>query len=382
MKIKQKKIVVIQNRSKKNCEGIQWLQKIRSCAGVLLSCMLLAGITVTPCYARGEISQNFVHISPDKETGDAIKTPADDPKPVQLTSPASFQAKALKNGIRLSWKEAAHAQKYLIYRKICGEKGGYTLIKTTKKCVFTDKTAAYGVSYYYRIRAVSISGKATSKSPFCEKVRCCTYHIDPSKPMVALTFDDGPSQYTPGILDTLEKYESRATFFEVGNRVNQYPDTVMRISRMGCEIGNHSYDHALLGNASAAKIHSEISSTDAKIKAITGKKTTLLRPPYGSIGSSLRRNAGLPMILWSIDTLDWKYRNADTVYRSVINHVKDGDIILMHDLYSSTCTAVQKIVPELRKRGYQLVTVSELAQYKKVTLSAGKSYSQMRRQTN
>lgn len=252
----------------------------------------------------------------------------------------------------------------------------------TKKCVFTDKTAAYGVSYYYRIRAVSISETTTSKSPFCEKVRCCTYHIDPSKPMVALTFDDGPSQYTPGILDTLEKYESRATFFEVGNRVNQYPDTVMRISRMGCEIGNHSYDHALLGNASAAKIHSEISGTDEKIKAITGKKTTLLRPPYGSIGSSLRRNAGLPMILWSIDTLDWKYRNADTVYRSVINHVKDGDIILMHDVYGSTRTAVQKIVPELRKRGYQLVTVSELAQNKKVTLSAGKSYFQMRRQTD
>lgn len=354
----------------------------RRLAGILLSCMLCAGMTATPCYAKGEISQSFINISTDEEPGDTTKKPADDSKPILLASPASFQTKALKNGIRLSWKKVAGAQKYLVYRKIGGKEGNYTLIKTTKKCVYTDQTAVYGVNYYYKVRAVSTSKRWTSKSSFCEKARCCTYHIDASKPMVALTFDDGPSQYTPGILNILEKYESRATFFEVGNRINQYPDTVLRISRMGCEIGNHSYDHAVLGNASASKIHSEISGTDAKIKAITGKKPTLLRPPYGSIGSSLRSNAGLPMILWSIDTLDWKSRNADAVYQSVMNHVKDGDIILMHDLYGSTRTAVQRIVPELRKRGYQLVTVSELAQYRKVTLNAGQSYSQMRRQTH
>ena len=83
------------------------------------------------------------------------------------------------------------------------------------------------------------------------------------------------------------------------------------------------------------------------------------------------------MIIWSIDTLDWKYSNADKAYQSVMNQVKDGDIILMHDIYRSSQTAVQRMIPELKKRGYQLVTVSELAQYKKVTLSAGKSYSQM-----
>lgn len=354
------------------------LQKTRRMPGVLLACIFLMGMAVTPCYAKGEISEEMVTISPDGEEEDAVDTPGDDSKPIQLTSPASFQAEAVKNGIRLSWKKVSGAQKYLVYRKICGGKDGYALIKETKKYAFTDKTAVYGVNYYYKVRAVSVSGRRTVKSPFCRKALCCTYHIDPSKPMVALTFDDGPSPYTPGILDTLEKYKSRATFFEVGNRINQYPGTVLRISRMGCEIGNHSYDHPLLGNASAAKIHSQISSTDAKIKAVTGKRPALFRPPYGSIGSSLRNNAGRPMILWSIDTLDWKYRNADSVYRAVIGHVKDGDIILMHDLYGSTRTAVQKIVPQLRKQGYQLVTVSELAQYKNVKLSAGKSYSQMR----
>lgn len=356
--------------------------------------ILIAGMTVTTCYAKEEIPGDLITVLPDEGVEDDIETPMDDteaptddtetptedpdPVPIQLKAPASFRAAPVKNGIRLCWKKVSGAQKYLVYRKVCGDKDGYTLIKTTKKCEFTDKTAAYGENYAYKIRAVSVDGKTTSKSPCCEKVRCCTYHIDPSKPMVALTFDDGPSQYTPDILNTLEKYESRATFFEVGNRVDRYPNTVLRISRMGCEIGNHSYDHPLMGNASAAKIYSEISSTDAKIKKIIGKKPVLFRPPYGGIGSSLRKNGGLPLILWSIDTLDWKYRNADSVYRAAIGHVKDGDIILMHDLYGSTRTAVQRIVPELRKRGYQLVTVSELAQYKKVTLSAGKSYSQMR----
>ena len=352
-------------------------KRIRKLAGMFLLLVLLTGMVSVPCTAAEETSEDVIIVIPDEGTDGTIDQPA-----VVLDQPASFRAEAVKNGIRLSWQEVSGAQKYEIFRKICGADGGYELIKTTKKCIFNDKTAAYGVSYYYKARAVSESEKKTNKSLFCKKVRGCTYHIDPSKPMVALTFDDGPSQYTSGILDTLEKYESRATFFEVGNRINQYPDTVLRISGMGCEIGNHSYDHALLGNASASKIHSEISRTDARIKAITGEKTQLLRPPYGSIGSSLRKNAGKPMILWSIDTLDWKSRNADTVYRAVINQVKDGDIILMHDIYSSTRTAVTRIVPELKKRGYQLVTVSELAQYRNVKLTAGGRYSQMRPQND
>lgn len=363
---------------------------------ILFTLVLWIGMAVMPGRAAEAAPEDVIIITPDEETDEtaeeteeAAETPTDDtekntddPKPIKLKQPVSLQAEAVKNGIGLSWKKVSGAQKYEIYRKVSGADGGYTLIKTTKKYSYTDKTAKYGVSYLYRIRAVAVSGEKIYKSAYSLKVRCYTYHIDPLKPMVALTFDDGPSQYTSGILDTLEKYESRATFFEVGNRVNWYPDTVLRISRLGCEIGNHSYDHALMGNASASKIHREISTTDAKIKAITDKKPTLLRPPYGSIGSSLRQNAGKPMILWSIDTLDWKSRNADKIYRSVIDQVKDGDIILMHDIYGSTRTAVTRIVPGLRKRGYQLVTVSELAQYRNVKLTAGGRYSQMRPQSH
>lgn len=375
-------------------------KKTRKIAAFLCVLAIATGMAAVPCGASevaAETTEDVIIITPDEGTDEVEETepieepaeeptkapdeepeeePIEEPKPISLKQPTSFQATAVKDGIRLSWKKVSKAQKYEVYRKISGA-DAYTLIKTTKKLAYTDKTAEYGVAYAYKVRAIAVSGSKTYKSKCSSVKKCVTYHIDPTKPMVALTFDDGPSLYTPAILDALEQYEARATFFEVGNRINLYKDTVLRIDQMGCEIGNHSYDHALLGNASVSKIRSEISQTDARIKAITGTAPTLMRPPYGSIGSRLRQNAGKPMILWSIDTLDWKSRNADKVYQSVMSHVSDGDIILMHDLYSSTRDAAKRMIPELQKRGYQLVTVSELAQYKKVKLSAGKSYSQM-----
>lgn len=370
-------------------------KKIRKKAAWLLALGIAAGITVIPYSVAEAASEDVIIITPDGNKDEEAETAdvaisedtedfedlsidevddiaenskddalEEDETPVKLVHPASFQAIAVKDGIRLSWKKSEGAQKYQVYCKKSGA-DTYTLIKTTKNCTYTDKTAKYGVDYVYKVRAIAASGGKTVKSKCSPVKKCCTYHIDSSKAMVALTFDDGPSQYTPGILDTLEKYESRATFFEVGNRIDWYPGTVLRIDQMGCEIGNHSYDHAVLGNASASKIRSEISITDAKIKKITGKTPLLFRPPYGSVGSSLRKNAGKPLILWSIDTLDWKSKNADRVYQSVMNQVSDGDIILMHDLYASTRDAVKRMIPELKKRGYQLVTVSELKYYKK-----------------
>jgi peptidoglycan/xylan/chitin deacetylase (PgdA/CDA1 family) len=300
-------------------------------------------------------------------------------EPEILLAPEGFTVKAQKNGIRLTWEASENAKKYEIYRKQPGDKS-YELIRTTVKLAYTDKDVAYGETYVYKIRAIAAqkNGK-TLKSSCTEKQRCKTYFVNPNKKMVALTFDDGPSQYTTGILDTLEKYNARATFFEVGSRVSLYSDTVSRIDEMGCELGNHSYDHARLGSASVSKIKSESGQTDKKIKAITGKTPTLFRPPYGSIGTNLKKTVNKPFILWSIDTEDWKSRNANSVYNKVIGHVSDGDIILMHDLYSSTEAAVERIVPKLIEQGYQLVTVSELAEYRNVTLENGKSYSSMKK---
>lgn len=186
--------------------------------------------------------------------------------------------------------------------------------------------------------------------------------IDKKKKMVALTYDDGPSANTPKILDTLEKYDAVATFFVVGNRVSTYANMVKRAYGMGCEIGNHTYEHKILTRADAAGIREQVSKTNAAVKNITGTDPIVMRPPGGCVNDTVKSQTGMPMILWSIDTLDWRTRNAASTKTAVLDHVKDGDIVLMHDLYEATANASTTIIPTLVERGYQLVTVSELAE--------------------
>lgn len=186
--------------------------------------------------------------------------------------------------------------------------------------------------------------------------------IDKKKKMVALTYDDGPSANTPKILDTLKKYDAVATFFVVGNRVSTYANTVKRAYGMGCEIGNHTYEHKILTRTDAAGIREQVSKTNASVKNITGTDPIVMRPPGGCVNDTVKSQTGMPMILWSIDTLDWRTRNAASTKTAVLDHVKDGDIVLMHDLYEATANASTTIIPTLVERGYQLVTVSELAE--------------------
>ncbi len=188
--------------------------------------------------------------------------------------------------------------------------------------------------------------------------------IDPDKPMVALTFDDGPSAHTPIILDTLEQYGQVATFFVVGEWVPVYPNTVKRAYDMGCEIGSHSNTHADLATLSPSGIVSEMSITDNNLLNVTGAPATVMRPPGGSQNATVRANVGKPIIMWSLDTADWKTRDVTSTVNAVLNNVRDGDVVIMHDLHRPTALAAQIIIPELVNRGYQLVTVSELAQYR------------------
>lgn len=186
--------------------------------------------------------------------------------------------------------------------------------------------------------------------------------IDKNKKMVALTYDDGPSIYTPKLLDTLEKYDAVATFFVVGSRVSQYSGTIKREFNLGCEIGNHTYDHKTITRISSSELKKQISKTNAAVKKVTGENPVVMRPPGGGINSTSKSNLGMPAIIWSVDTLDWKTRSSSQTTSAVLNHVHDGDIILMHDLHSAACDAAATIVPTLFDRGYQLVTVSELAE--------------------
>lgn len=201
---------------------------------------------------------------------------------------------------------------------------------------------------------------------------------DPSKPMVALTFDDGPySPVTDRILAKLEEYGGHATFFVVGNRVSTYSASVQRAVKDGCEIGNHTYEHKNLTKLTGVQIQKQLHDTDLAVAYYAGAATSLLRPVGGALNDTVRSSAGKPLINWSIDTLDWKNRNAASVKSRALNNVKDGDIILMHDLYKTTADACDTLIPELVNRGFQLVTVSEMAAAKGRTLQNGTLYTKI-----
>ncbi len=194
-------------------------------------------------------------------------------------------------------------------------------------------------------------------------------------PMVALTFDDGPhGLYTDSILDTLEQHGARATFFVLGCEAEKYPAQIKRAYDLGCDIGNHTYLHPDLSAATASKVRSEITKTNNIVKNATGKNPVALRPPYGSHNESVRANAGLPLVLWNVDPQDWNEQDANQIAWHVVQYATDGDIILMHDIYGATADAVKMIVPALIKKGFQLVTVRELADAKGVSLTSGSAY--------
>ena len=190
--------------------------------------------------------------------------------------------------------------------------------------------------------------------------------VDPTRPMVALTFDDGPhAVYTDQILDTLEEHGAVATFFEVAANLHKAPDAVRRAADLGCEIGSHSYRHANLGKMDQAAQQADQAAADALFQEVLGTTPSLLRPPYGSMNKTLKTTSGRSIVTWSIDPEDWRCRDADTVVSRIqAEKSLDGQVILLHSIYDSTVEATETLVPWLLEQGYQLVTVSELIQYR------------------
>ena len=198
--------------------------------------------------------------------------------------------------------------------------------------------------------------------------------VDPNQPMIALTFDDGPGLGTERLVETLKSHGARATFFMMGKRVNTYPDAVRKMVETGCEIANHTTNHLKLTDYAAEGIAAEINSTSEAINQIVGQMPTMVRPPYGAVNEVVQSVAGAPLVFWSIDTLDWELKDAALIRDYVLNTVKDGDIVLMHDIYETTVQATIELIPLLQERGYQLVTVSEMAKARGVTLENGVKY--------
>ena len=176
-----------------------------------------------------------------------------------------------------------------------------------------------------------------------------------NKKLIALTFDDGPSNNTKYFIKELQKRDALVTFFVVGNRVKKYEDVLKEAYLMGNQIGSHTYSHKNLLYLNEEEITKEIEKTNEAIYNVIGTKPTIIRVPYGNINKKIRSISNMNHILWNVDTLDWKYKNSNRVYKEIIKHAEDGNIILLHDIFKTSVNGVLKAIDELKKQGKLMV---------------------------
>jgi peptidoglycan/xylan/chitin deacetylase (PgdA/CDA1 family) len=189
----------------------------------------------------------------------------------------------------------------------------------------------------------------------CARVRC-----------VALTFDDGPAEYTRVLLDGLRRSGARVTFFVLGQKVGRRPDLVRRMVYEGHEVGNHTWSHPPMPTLPASEMRSQVERTQEAVKSASGVRPRVFRPPYGTTDKKVARVVNMPQIAWDVDCMDWHPRNSHKGIEAGMKQARPGGIMLLHDVYRSTVTTVPNIVSTLRQRGFTLVTVSELFQSRRL----------------
>ena len=201
----------------------------------------------------------------------------------------------------------------------------------------------------------------------------------PPKGYLALTFDDGPwPKTTEALLDGLAQRGVKATFFLVGEQVADHQDTVRRMADEGHQIGLHTWHHVSLQGMTREEIAAQLGKTQQTIQAVVGPEELMLRPPYGFVDETLKQWAKTPIVCWSVDTEDWKYRDADHVKKVIVEQAQDGDVVLMHDLYETSVRGALAAIDELQSRTdktYAFVTVSQLAAIHGITLEPGVVYN-------
>ena len=292
------------------------------------------------------------------------------PSPVELNSVIYIE----KGLAEISWSKNEKAEGYEVQYAADSKFDSAEKIEAEKNdTIVTAKELEYESGYFFRVRSFFTADDEKIFSEWSQTQELISYEefeklpkIDPNKPMIALTFDDGPGYNGASnrILDVLEKYNARATFFMVGTNAASHPKNIKRKADIGCELGNHTYDHTHYGaNVSA----NDIKKCSDVIYEACGKYPTCFRSPGGETTQAIKNECAaenMAIYYWTVDTNDWKSRDAEKVYKHVMNYAGDGDIVLMHEIYDSTAEAVEKMVPELIAQGYQLVTVSELMQAK------------------
>lgn len=228
-----------------------------------------------------------------------------------------------------------------------------------------SKTTAAGTS--------SAGEPAMTEETATEEPTTAKPKYSPSDKLIALTFDDGPrSSTTNRVLDLLERSGGVATFFLVGYNIPDNAEVIKRAAAMGCSIGNHTKDHKILTKCSADTIKAQVNGVNSLLRDM-GIEPTLFRAPGGAF-KGVKDQIGMPLIQWSIDTEDWKFKDASHKGRSaeertadlnriadmVFSQAKGGSIVLMHDIYDFTADLCEIVIPGLVERGFKLVTVDQL----------------------
>ena len=193
---------------------------------------------------------------------------------------------------------------------------------------------------------------------------------------IALTFDDGPGPYTDLLLDTLNEHEAAATFYVLGSKVADNTGTLQRMSAEGHEIGNHTWDHQDLTELPSQEIESELQRTDQAITQATGDEPGTVRPPYGALDQTVRQSVNQPMLLWDVDTRDWESLDSAQVTNVAVQEAAEGSVLLFHDIHASTVEAIPDVLQELKKDGYEFVTVEQL--FDEHSMEPGSAYSNAR----
>lgn len=231
-----------------------------------------------------------------------------------------------------------------------------------------------GSTYYFNSNGYILTGWQTIDDKDCYFDEDGKYDETKQRPMIALTFDDGPGEYTEELINCLVENNAKATFFMLGQNVEAYPEIAKKLSDAGMELGNHSYSHPDLVTIGAEAAAQQVSNTDAALKAATGFEATVMRPPGGSFNDSVKAAIDHPLIIWSIDTRDWATKSEDQTYQVVMDNAQDGSVVLMHDIHEWSVKAAIRMIPDLIAKGFKLVTVSELAEAKGKTLQSGNAY--------
>ncbi|MBQ3969619.1 MAG: polysaccharide deacetylase family protein [Clostridia bacterium] len=195
------------------------------------------------------------------------------------------------------------------------------------------------------------------------------------KKAVAITFDDGPGEYTQRLIEGLNSRGAKATFFMVGSCVEKYPEVLPMMAGGGHQLGNHTYNHTDITSVSTDEMNDQISKTDKAIYDACGQTSTAFRPPYGSCSDATNRLINKTITLWSVDSMDWNNRDAESIKNTIVSQCHDGDIILLHDIYSTSVDGALAAIDELQQQGFVFVTVNDLLTRYGYEIEKGKAHS-------